>query len=216
MNANGDVTIDCFIFYFDVIGVVKNYLKNPKTIDALVSWQSQVRDNFSFGESNTTCKTMFDNVWCRITSQRPEQDIYTLIDFAAKTMQLARQNGFENYFGVITYGQHTYNPLDRTLVSGGDVTDMLKQHIDSLSETHIRAAFAEKWSSDLHKLQINPSLNSVWISKEALFDYCLDDMKTGFTENMNLQNDFFDLNDPSLKTSKNWPFGESEFCSISI
>src|SRR5690606_25979701 len=108
--------MDCFIFYFDVIGVVNRYLSNPSVKDDIEAWQSAVRHAFTFGHQQTTCKAMFDNVWARITSQHPESDIYEVLDFAGETMRLAKQFGFENYFGAITYGTHSFDQVDRTLV----------------------------------------------------------------------------------------------------
>jgi hypothetical protein len=160
---------DCFIFYFDVIGVVDEYLKNPSVIQRIEAWQQAVRDEFHFGAADTTCKTLFDNVWARITSQHPESEMYSVLDFAGKTMRLAKQHGFQKYFGAITYGTHSYDIFGRTLVGGGDPTDILQQHIDTLSPAHIRAAFAEKWSGTLAKEKRHPLLNSVWVSEEVLF-----------------------------------------------
>ena len=55
--------IESFVFYFDVIGVVDQFLKAQNPVDRLEKWQSDVRDSFIFMEENTTCKTMFNNAW---------------------------------------------------------------------------------------------------------------------------------------------------------
>ena len=205
--------MDCFIFYFDVIGVVDQYLKNSNVLHRIEDWQREVRDRFHFGHSQTTCKTMFDNVWARITSTHPEQDIYTVLDFAGRTMRAARRQGFNSYFGAITYGLHDFDIIDRTLVAGGQPTDILKQHIDTLGEAHIRAAFAEKWSLALYKQNKHPLLNSVWVSEEALFMEDLYGVVTGSNvhHEYTVHNLKVDLTDPTLNTGKNWPFTESRF-----
>lgn len=207
--------INCFIFYFDIIGVVNNYIQNPKVIDQIVNWQRDVRGEFSFLEENSTCKTLNDNVWARITSRHPESDMHTVLDFAGKTMRLAQKHGFEKYFGVLTYGDHTFDLRDRTLSSGGDPTDITSQHIDTLSGPHIRAAFAEKWSSDLANLKKHPCLNSVWVSQEVLFDdnQSLHDLITYSNTPAEYQTVdlMIDLNDPKYATTKKWVFPESKF-----
>lgn len=35
--------ISTFIFYFDLIGVVDDYVNDPTVIDRIVDWQRQVR-----------------------------------------------------------------------------------------------------------------------------------------------------------------------------
>lgn len=201
--------MDCFIFYFDVIGVVNRFQQNPSVIQSIEAWQRDVRNSFSFGERDTTCKTMFDNVWARITSRHPEQDIYTVLDFAGITMRLAKKHGFDSYFGAVTYGLHEYDFMDRTLVAGGQPTDIIKQHIDTLGEAHIRAAFAEKWSAELAKKKNHPLLNSVWVSEEALFDMgSLHDVCTysGVHREYTTNDVTVDLANPIWATSKPWPF----------
>jgi hypothetical protein len=210
---------ECFIFYFDVIGIADLYIKDPKIIDSLVDWQREVRDEFYFGHGDTTCKTLFDNVWARITTTRPESDIYSVLDFAGKTMSLAKKHGFKNFFGSITYGSHSYALVDRTLVSLNDSTDILKQHIDSLSPPHIRAALTEKWSAALFKNGMHPMTNSIWVSEEALFGQNLHDvinysgMPCEYKVNQNL---IVDLLDQNFSIGKVWPFKESRFQFISV
>lgn len=207
-------TIDCFIFYFDLIGVVDSFISNPHIIDKITDWQRAVRNDFSFMEENTTCKTMTDNIWARITSRHPESDMFLVLDFAGKTMRLAKSYGFEKYFGVITYGEHTFDLRDRTLSSGSDQTDITTQHIDSLSGPHIRAAFLEKWSAGLAKKKMHPCPNSVWVSEEALFgEHSLHEMLT--YSNVSREFSTFDLSidlkDPALAIDKPWTFAESKF-----
>ncbi len=204
----------CFIFYFDVIGVVDEYIRDPSVIQRIEAWQQAVRDEFYFGETDTTCKTLFDNIWARITTSHPESDMYVILDFAGKTMRLAKKYGFHKYFGAITYGTHTYDIAGRTLVMGTDPTDIRKQHIDTLSSAHIRAGFAEKWSAALAKDKRHPLLNSIWISEEVLFNLgSLHDVVTYSTvpHDYSVHNLFVDLSDPAYKIEKAWPFAESKF-----
>ena len=206
--------MDCFIFYFDIIGVVDTYLKDPSVIIRLENWQRDVRDKFNIGDSDTTCKTLFDNIWARITSRHPESDMYTVLDFAGTAMRLAKQHGFDNYFGAITYGLHEYDIFDRTLVAGGQPTDIIKQHIDTLGPAHIRAAFAEKWSATLYKKGKHPINNAIWVSEEALFGIkSLWEVSTysNHHRTYSVPQLMIDLNDPTWNTGKPWPFVESKF-----
>lgn len=205
---------NCFIFYFDVIGVVDEYIKNPSVIKQIEGWQESVRNKFWFGNHDTTCKTLFDNVWARITTQHPESDMFAVLDFAGQTMRLAKQFGFNNYFGAITYGTHEYDVLGRTLVAGANPTDILKQHIDTLSSAHIRAGFAEKWSAALAKTNNHPMKNSVWVSEEALFGVgSLYDLiaNSNVHHEYSVHNTSVDLKDPAYSIKKPWPFSESKF-----
>lgn len=206
--------MDCFIFYFDVIGVVDRYLSNPSVKNDIESWQREVRNKFTFAEHDTTCKTLFDNVWARITTRHPESDMYTVLDFAGETMRLAKRHGFDNYFGAITYGEHSYDIHDRTLVAGANPTNIIKQHIDTLGPAHIRAGFSEKWSAMLHKQNKHPALNSVWVSEEALFGIDnLYDVATysNVHRKYNVLDLRVDLNDSKYSLQKKWPFPESKF-----
>lgn len=206
--------IDCFIFYFDIIGVVDEYIKNPSVIQRIEKWQQAVLNHFSMSVQDTTCKTMFDNVWARITSHHPEADMYSVLDFAGQTMRLAKQFGFEKYFGAITYGTHSYDIMGRTIYGGANPTDIIKQHIDTLGPAHIRAGFAEKWSIALAKEKKHPLLNSVWVSEEVLFG--IQDLHEVVTlsnvpHNYNVNKLNVDLSDPQYAIGKPWPFKESKF-----
>lgn len=206
--------ISCFIFYFDVIGVVDQYLVNPNVVDRLIEFQREVRGDYIGGEENSTCVTMFDNVWLRHSTSLPEVHFWDVLDLAGKTMRAAQRHGFENYFGAVTYGVHQFDPLDRTLVSQWDPTDITKQHIDSLSDPHIRAAFAEKWSAMLFKAKKHPAPNSVWVSDEVVSS-ALEDACFGQSNSFDIPGIRFDLRDPLLSVGKNWPFSESTFQVIS-
>ncbi|HVV15993.1 MAG TPA: hypothetical protein VHH90_02220 [Polyangia bacterium] len=161
-------TEDVFIFYFDIVDFVDAVARDQEVLDRLLRFQRAVRGTpLGIGEPWTTVVTFADNVWARISSAElaPESKI---LDLAAAAMKSAREHGFASYFGVATKGPYTHWDEDKTLVgSVSEPTHILRQHIDSTSEPHIRAALAEKWSAKLKRKDRLPVPQPcVWIDEE--------------------------------------------------
>ncbi len=199
---------EAYVFYFDLIGFGDDYLGNgQETLTRLRNFHKESRRAFCFRSPNSYVVTLFDNVWCRVSTSEVGTPSL-LFDYAGEVMNCAQSNGFSNYFGAITKGIHEYDPYDRILVGKKDFEDLTEQHIDITSEPHIRAALAEKWSKQFQKVGA-----SVWVSEEVSNSYsiqadaCLPDSK-------------FVLISGSIKleqraaTEQTWPFGMAHFQPI--
>ena len=163
-----DQQMEVYIFYFDVIGVVKEYLRDPGVLDRLTAFQRGVRGHtLGLGAEWTYVVTLYDSIWARISANEMNPDLKVL-ELAATAMKQARAHGFNKYFGVCTSGMHQFSFADKVLIGGAQPTDITYQHIDSVSEPQLRAGAAEKWSARLAKAQQLPvGPFCVWVSEEV-------------------------------------------------
>jgi hypothetical protein len=162
-------TEEVIILLFDVIGLSDSYFEDRAgTLDRLWQWQNIARDRFPFSQPNAAVKTLADTVWARIPLyDGPAAEL--AVAYAILVMRAARDAGFANYFGVLTRGLHSHDVFQRTLVTGGDGTDIRQQHIDMISEPHMRAAIAEKWSAYLDREgQLPVPSPSVWVGADVI------------------------------------------------
>jgi hypothetical protein len=213
-------SIDAAIFYFDLIGVTAQFLDDQVgTLRRLREFHRAVRRlPFPFGGPHTTLKTLADNVWTRINmgTENIVSDMRVL-ELAAGTMRAARDHGFPRFFGVITRGEHEFELQDRILVSGGDPTDLLVQHIDMTSEPHIRAALAEKWSAHLAKQDRSPvPVPAVWVGEEVMPDGEFEDQICGLHLPIFLRSERVDLAAGDGPGGRAWPFTQSRFRAITL
>jgi hypothetical protein len=203
------LTIDVYVFYFDIIGFVDEYLAHDgSALKRLRSFHRRARRKFSFGREHSYVVTLFDNVWARVNADESGTPSL-LLDFAAHVMRAAESEGFSKYFGAITRGEHTYDLNDRMLVGGQSFEDLQEQHIDATSEPHIRAALAEKWSAvlDLPK-------HCVWVSSEAVEPSLLS-AQAGFPDSaFEPFEGPFDVVASPLPNGRRWPFANSRFGAI--
>jgi hypothetical protein len=208
-------TIDAFIFYFDLIGVVDQFLSQQgETLERLRQFQARARARFPFGEPHCTVKTLADNVWARVNASEHTGAV-GMLELAARVMEAAHEFCFPNYFGVITRGDHVFDVLDRTTVTGSDPTDFLVQHIDMTSEPHIRAALAEKWSASLARDKLSPvPVPSVWISEEVFPERDIEDAVCGLSLPFVVRRERFDLSRLPGPAGKQWPFPHARFRAI--
>ena len=116
--------VDVYVFYFDVIGLVEDFLVNsPNALDRLRKFQRSARTHFTFGHDHSYVVTLYDNVWARLNAAEPGMPS-CLLDFAGHTMRAAELQGFRRYFGCITRGKHDFDPNDRMLVGGESFEDL--------------------------------------------------------------------------------------------
>lgn len=208
-------SIDAYIFYFDLLNVRQQFLHDQQgTLERIRAFQEMARQTpFPFGDGSAL-KTFADNVWARVASHENIADV-RLLDLAGDVMRAAHSNGFDKFFGVITYGKHPFDLFDRTLVTGGDPTEILVQHIDMTSEPHMRAAFAEKWSASLAKLSRLPVPPScVWVSEEVFPNGEIEDNLFGVELSVAVVPERFDLKQLPGPGGAKWPFKQSRFRAI--
>jgi hypothetical protein len=208
-------TIDAFIFYFDLIGVREQFLAaQQETLARMRAFQAKSRAAFPLFGPHSTIKTLADNVWARVNADEESADVLT-IELATRTMKAACEFGFDNYFGVITRGEHVFDLIDRTLFAGADPTDIQIQHIDMTSEPHMRAAFAEKWSAHLARNNALPvPAPCVWISEETFPESGIDAALCGIDLPCTIGMKTFDLATLPGPSGKRWPFKQSRFRAI--
>jgi len=207
-------TIEVYIFYFDVVGVVEAYAKDPGVLNRLSAFQRDVRHKtLGLGAPWTYVVTLYDNIWARINAQEMNADD-KVMELAAVAMRAARQHGFKDYFGVCTRGMHSFSLADKTLIGGGDPTDITYQHIDSASEPQLRAGTAEKWSKKLaHASRLPVSDPCVWIGEEVA-DYETIESYSVAGSSYRVVGPTFDLQS-ALPGGTQWPFpGASRFTPI--
>ncbi len=209
-------TIEALVFYFDLIGIVEDYAKDPQVLRRITTFQRQVRDiTKGFGAPYSTIVTTFDNVIARInTEDNAGTADYAIIDFAGETMERAEAAGFESYFGAITRGDISIDLHDQMLVSGSDPTDIRIQHLSFLSDPHVRAAFAEKWSAALSKGKGSPFKRScVWISEEVVPPKELRGLLAAAGCRARALPGMLDLQGCRARPQQ-WPFAQSKFSAI--
>lgn len=201
--------IDVYVFYFDVIGFVDDYLSyGEEALNRLRRFQRSARHAFEFGRDDSYVVTLYDNVWSRVNASEPGLPSL-LLDFAGRVMHAAETEGFDKFFGSITRGVHDYAPDDRMLVGGETFEDLREQHLDLTSEPHIRAALAEKWRGNAQL-----PVNCLWVSSEAVIPSTLS-AQAGFPNSAfePFGNDF-DLAAIPLTNGRRWPFSQSRFRAI--
>lgn len=153
-------------------------------------------------------------MWARVAADERIPDVRVL-DIAGDVMRAARNHGFEQFFGVITYGAHSFDGADRTLVSGGDPTQLLIQHIDMTSEPHIRAAFAESGPRTPCEDEALPAPPScVWASEEVFPHADIEDHLCGISVSVKVLPARFDLAKLPGPDGAQWPFSQALFRAI--
>src|SRR4051812_29351164 len=103
--------IEVFIFYFDLIGVRRQFIADPDgTLSRVRAFQRDVRhSSFPFGGPHTTLKTLADNVWARINVNDGAIVDVRVLELVGATMRAAAANGFPKFFGVLTRGRHVFS-----------------------------------------------------------------------------------------------------------
>lgn len=202
-------TVDVLVFYFDVANIISKFLDDQsETLRKLRAFQRRARREFPFSYEHSYVATLYDNVWCRVNAAQPGLPSL-LFNFAGSVMDAARKEGFVEFFGCITRGQHEYCPEDRILVGSESFEDLTEQHIDITSEPHIRAAYSEKWRS----LVPAAPKNSVWVSSEVLAGSTLEAEAGHADATFSAFDEEFDLSSRS-RDGKPWPFAQSKFYAI--
>jgi hypothetical protein len=207
--AIGTSTVEVYVFYFDVIGFVDEYLAHgSKALDRLRTFQRSARAEFVFGHKHSYVVTLYDNVWARFNAIEPGMPSL-LLDFAGRVMRAAHSHGFHRFFGSVTRGVHDFDPNDRMLVGGESFEDLKEQHLDVTSEPHIRAAFADKWS----RLDQFPK-DCVWVCNDVV-DLTLLPAHCAYPDSaVEAFGEEFDLAQVPLQNGQAWPFGSSKFRAI--
>jgi hypothetical protein len=208
-------SIDAYIFYFDLIGVLDSFIADQAdTLNRLREFQRESRNFFPVGAPSSTLKTLADNVWVRLNTEENIADIRVL-EIAARVMLAASNNGFEKFFGAVTRSKHEFDLFDRTVVTGGDPTDLRIQHIDMTSDAHMRAALAEKWSAFLAKSNKSPTPpNCVWVSEDLYGDQGTVDDNLYEADLPLRWGKTFDLAKLPGPGGRAWPFAQSKFRPI--
>lgn len=208
--------MEAFIVHFDVLGIRAKYLSDTSVLTRLREFQRSVRESkFPVGCDWSTLITLYDNVWARINAAETIADVIAL-ELAIDVMKCAKDNGFHEYFGACTKGVHTFDIIDKTLV--GDACDIRIQHIDTLSEPHMRAACLEKWQTELHKDGSDPvTTPCIWIAEEVADYETLVDYKRWQEFDFSILSPALDFNGYPLIDGRKWPFPEhSKFTAIGI
>ena len=196
------------VFYFDVANVVAKFLVNEaETLRRLRAFQRFARREFPFAYENSYVATLYDNVWCRVNAAQPGLPSL-LLNYAGFVMRAARKEGFDEFFGCITRGQHEYCPEDRILIGGDSLEDLKEQHLDITSEPHIRAAHSEKW-----RLLVPAPANSVWVSSEVFEGSTLAAEASYPDATFSALDGEFDLSG-ACRNGRPWPFPQSKFGAI--
>jgi len=207
--ASGVHSIDAYVFYFDVVGFVDDFLDSgAEALNRLRAFQRSARRAFSFSHGHSYVVTLYDNVWARLNAVEPGTPSL-LLDFAGRTMAAARREGFNRFFGCITRGVHDFDPADRMLVAGETFEDLREQHLDLTSEPHIRAAAAEKWS----RCTELPT-NCVWVSAEVVDLSALPAHGQFCDGAFEPYGESFDLAQVHTPNGRVWPFSPSTFRAI--
>ncbi|MCL4475630.1 MAG: hypothetical protein M1508_05330 [Nitrospirae bacterium] len=222
MKAGGEKAktlqeMEAFIFYFDVLGTRDEYLSDASVLTRLRDFQRSVRQSkFPVGCDWSTLITLYDNVWARINTAETIADVIAL-ELAIDVMKCAKDNGFHEYFGACTKGVHTFDIIDKTLVGGSDPCDIRIQHIDSLSEPHMRGVFLEEWQRKLHKAGSDPvTTPCIWISEEVADYATLMGYKRWQGFDFSVLRSTLDFNEYPID-GRPWPFPEhSRFTAIGI
>lgn len=202
-------TVDVYVFYFDVVGFVDQYLAHgTEALNRLRNFQRSARAAFAFGHKHSYVVTLYDNVWARLNVIEPGMPSL-LLDFAGHVMHASCSHGFDRFFGSITRGVHDFDPNDRMLVGGESFEDLKEQHLDVISEPHIRAALADKWS----RLDSFPK-NSVWVCEDVLDLGSLPAQCNYPNSAFDSFGDEFDLAQVPLQNGQVWPFNSSRFRAI--
>jgi len=208
-------TYNAYVFYFDIVDVVEDFIKSPDVLERLAEFQRSVRQYpLGIGQMWSTVITLADNVWARINSNELIAD-QVILKLATRTMVLAYEHGFKKYYGVCTSGPHIYYDIDKSISLGLDPTHLLSQHIDTTSEPQIRAAISEKWSAKLSKEKRLPCDSPcVWVSEEVA-NYEKLRVASKACE-FNIIGGTFNLNDLPIDSGrKKWPFpNNSKFTAI--
>lgn len=125
-------------------------------------------------------------------------------------MSVAIDHGFSSFFGSITRGLHDYDPNDRMLVAKDSWEDITEQHLDTTSEPHVRAAFAEKWAA---KHSSKPR-NSVWVSSEVVGNESIAALSSYPDSAYEPLGDWFDVSELTIDSERRWPFNQARFHAI--
>lgn len=202
-------TVEIYVFYFDVIGFVDQFLSQGEgALAELRAFQRKARAAFGFSWPHSFVVTLYDNVWSRINASQPGTPSLVL-DFAGEVMNAAIDHGFSTFFGSITRGQHDYDPNDRMLVAKESWEDLTEQHLDITSEPHVRAALAEKWAK-----RVSAAPNSVWVSSEVVGNDSLTALSSYPDSTFEPVDGWFDLSAQEVGGGRRWPFSHARFHAI--
>jgi hypothetical protein len=207
MDTYQTIEIEACIFYFDVIGVTKAYLDDPSVLQRLQKFQREVRQTpFPVGIEYSTLITFYDNVWARVNAAEPAVD-HLMLSLATDTMKIAEKHGFKNYLGACTKGKHTFDIIDKTLI--GSPADIRIQHLDTLSEPHMRAVMVEKWSKHWHKAKRDLcNRPCTWFGEEVINQETLNAYSTGQSLSYVVLGNTVDFSQRPLDKAA-WPFSSS-------
>ena len=199
--------IDVYVFFFDVVGFVDQYLSiREEALIGLRRFQYNARRAFEFDRDHSYVVTAYDNVWSRVNATEATENGLPslLLNFAGRVMCAAEAEGFDKYFGCITRGVHDYCPDDRMLVGGESLEDLREQHLDVMSEPHIRAALCDK----LRRHSDLPD-NCVWVSSEAVDSSKLEEQAVFVNNAFEPYGGEFDLAGRPLRDGRLWPFSNN-------
>jgi hypothetical protein len=207
--------IECFVFHFDLVGVARAYVADPPgVLDRIRCFQRASRRYFTFSGPGSYVVTAADNIWCRVNVHQPGTPSL-VFNFAGSVMREAVRAGFKSFFGAITRGIHESDPRDRTRVYSGESSELNEQHVDMLSEPHMRAAEAEKCSKRLNRDGRLPIEDScVWVSEEVIGPSPIEGHAEYPDAAFEPSGGWFDLKELTSGTDAPWPFERSRFRAI--
>lgn len=199
--------IDVYVFFFDVVEFVNEYVSTrEEALIRLRRFQYNARRAFEFDRRHSYVVTAYDNVWSRVNATEATGNGLPslLLKFAGRVMCAAGAEGFDKYFGCITRGIHDYCPDDRMLVGGESLEDLREQHLDVMSEPHVRAALSGK-------LRRHPELpeNCVWVSSEAVVPSKLEEQAVFLNNAFEPYGGEFNLGGRPLRDGRPWPFSNN-------
>lgn len=166
-----------FIFYFDLINTRKMLEQGTINISDILNFQHEARQAYIRGSKGSACVTLSDNVLVRQTlanDQEFDQRLYEVGAYSLEVAKIAVNNGFKDFFGVITYGEIDYKSDMDYIITADNDGDVSSQHIWFLSEPYMRSALCEKYSRDLANINTHPCPNTIWVSEEAREHKALD------------------------------------------
>jgi len=195
--------LQVFVFYFDLIGTVAMFQKDwHEALERLEGFQHAVRERAELHVPTSNITTIADNVIARVHPH----EIDAVPELARLAIQAADEHGFEKFFGAVTFGLYEPDMRDAAIWSGGDATDVRKQHI-GFSEPYLRAAVAEKWSARFAKDGLPQPSRCIWVSEEVF-----DRIALGAWAPLRNQGKFNLKNLPL--NGKPWPFVQSCFTAL--
>ena len=85
------LSVEIYVFYFDLIGVADAFYKDPAaTLSKLLHFQKESRLRFEFGNPHSYVVTLADNVCCRVNADEAGTPSQLLI-YAGSVMSAAKE-----------------------------------------------------------------------------------------------------------------------------